>query len=193
MPDMIEALLLDAAEKQLPVAQVARQVQTSVTHHAPTEQSVRASLRLGEPNLVEQMLQSPKLDAQQRAGLGTKGAQLLLRDPLAYREAGAMLETLLAAGADAQCLIDGTPGCVRLATQLGRIEAEEARRPSTRAAVGTGAGDALRHCWRAMENAGVNLDEAREARAQAGRNAPALASWRDGRAAGGRSPAGRHP
>lgn len=180
MPDMIEALLLNASDQQLTVAETVGQLQRSTAHHAPTEGALKLALTLGEAEIVLACLQSPRLSSQQQASLATEGVRTLLRDPLAYRNADALLKSLLEAGGDAQCALAGEPGCVRLARLLGGIEANE-QRVSTRAHADTGAGRVLRQCWSTLEQAGVDLGQARAVRDETRRQAPDLGQWRQSR------------
>lgn len=142
-------------------------------HHAPTHEDARAAVASGSPEVVDALVGAASLSQEERTNLATKALQAWADNPLASRQAPAIVQALLKHGADpTQKNGQGHSALDKTMPMVSRLWAEEANRTGHRKGTTlppAASGTLLAQCV-------SNL------RVAAGLGGPAnLDSWRQGR------------
>lgn len=145
-------------------------IQKAVQFHVPDRDDMHEAVHLGNALIVQTIIQSPKLNADQKANLADVGLLAWAQNPLGSRESAKIVQALASFAHKELRTPKGETIAETFASSLGRMEIQEQEQANKRN-LSTPSSAAstvhLKEAWKALEEAGVDLGKAKDIRQQA--------------------------
>lgn len=147
-----------------------KKIQQTVQFNAPDRDDMHEAVHLGNAAIVQTLIKSPKLNAEQKSTLADIGLVAWTQNNLGSKESAKIVQVLASVANYQVRTAKGETIAETFASSLGRMEIQEQEQATKRnlsAPVSSGAKVQLKEAWKALEEAGIDMGKAKELRQQA--------------------------